>query len=60
MSIDAKIRDGSVIVQITDHPQDDFILLTVSKERWDQDAQQVKLSRPIAYALGEILKGSRQ
>lgn len=52
-----RFQDGSVIVEILDHPENDHVLMTVSKERWDDDAQQIKLSRPIARAIGVCLAG---
>lgn len=56
MSSEHRFRDGSVIVEILDNPENDYVLLTVSKERYVDDAVQVSLSRPVARAIGELLK----
>jgi hypothetical protein len=54
----ARLQDGPVIVDVNDNAENDYVLLTVSKERWEDDHVQVKLSRPVAAALGELLRGS--
>lgn len=52
-----RFQDGSVIVEIIDNPENPNVLVTVSKERWDDDAQQIRLSRSIARAIGICLAG---
>lgn len=54
-----RLQDGSVIVEVIDHPENDHVLMTVSKERFDEDAVQVKLSRHVSAALGHILIGQQ-
>ena len=56
----ARLQDGSTIVEVSHHPEDDGVLLTVSKARYDEDAVQVRLSRPVAKALGLLLAGDEQ
>lgn len=53
----ARLQDGSVIVEVVDHPEDDKVYLTVSRARYDEDAVQIPLSRHVAKALGALLEG---
>lgn len=53
----ARLQDGSVIVEVLDHPEDDKVYLTVSRARYDEDAVQIPLSRHVAKALGALLEG---
>jgi hypothetical protein len=54
-----RLQSGSAIVEVIDRPEDDHVLLTVSKERWDDDHVQITLARPVARALGCLLAGDR-
>lgn len=51
----SRLQFGSVIIEVSRHPEDDFVLLTVSKERFDEDAVQVRLPRHGAAAVGALL-----
>lgn len=55
----ARFNDGQVIVDVDDNPLGRYVLLTVSKERFDEDAVQFKLSRPVAKAIGAMLQGDK-
>lgn len=50
-----RLQDGSTIIEVSEHPQDEGVLLTVSKARYDEDAVQVRISRHMAGALGLLL-----
>lgn len=59
-AIKARLQDGSVIVEVNDNPLNDYVLLTVSKQRYDEDAVQVRLSRSVAAATGALLQGNKE
>lgn len=58
MAIKARLQFGSAIVEVID--EGDVILLTVSKERYDEDHVQIVLPRHGAAALGQLLLGPEQ
>lgn len=53
----ARFQDGNVIVEISDHSEDENVLLTVSRRCYDEDAVQIPLSRRTAKAIGNLLAG---
>lgn len=55
-----RLQFGSQIVEVTDNPEDEYVYLTVSKERYAEDNVQIKLPRHGAVALGYLLKGDEQ
>jgi hypothetical protein len=55
--IKARFQSGSAIVEVVDHPEDSGVLLTISKERWDEDNVQIRLPRHIARAIGLTMAG---
>lgn len=59
MSKEVRLRDGNTIIEVNDAREngDDYVLLTISKERYDEDAVQVKISSAYAKALGLLLVG---
>lgn len=61
MSTKAKLSAGSVIVELVDNREhgDDYVLLTVSKFNYKEDAVQIKLPSPVARALGHLLVGDK-
>lgn len=52
-----RFQFSSVIIEVSAHPQDKKVLLTVSKERFDEDAVQVSIPRHGAAAIGALLRG---
>lgn len=59
MATKTRFISGPTIIEVNDQRNhgDDFILLTVSKERWEEDRVQVRLSTNVAKALGIMLQG---
>lgn len=51
-----RLQDGPTIVEVINNPENDYVLLTVSKARYDEDNVQISLSRNIAQALGLLLQ----
>lgn len=51
----SRLQDGSVVVEVLDNAENDYVLLTVSKARYDEDHVQLTLSRATAEALGALL-----
>lgn len=61
MSEKHRFQTGSVIIEISDYrSEDQYILLTVSKARYDEDAVQIQLPSHIAKALGNLLIGETE
>lgn len=56
----ARIQSGSAIVEVIDDSESDAILLTISKERYDEDHVQIRLPRHVAAAVGSMLRGESE
>lgn len=61
MTMKCRLSFGQSIIEVIDHgAEDDPVYLTVSKERYNEDAVQIVVPRRVAKALGLMLQGEEK